>query len=379
VIVGVPREVKIGERRVALTPEGAASLRSSGARVLVERGAGRGSGFADEDYAAVGAAVVERSAVFGESDLVVKVKEPIGEEPELLRPGQTLFCYLHLAAEPRLARRLLNRGVIAIAYETVQLSDGSLPLLAPMSAITGRLAVQVGASLLQSDHGGRGVLLGGVMGVPPGTVVVLGAGTVGTHAVRVAVGLGARVVAIDRRASALEAIDRAFGGAVETRVSTPEVVAGAVAEADLVVGAVLVPGARAPMVVSREMVQSMVAGSAIVDVAVDQGGCVATTRPTSHETPTYVEEGVTHYAVPNIPALVPRTATLALTRTTLPYVQAIASLGTCDAVLSDPALAHGLTIWDDRVVCAPTAAALGLPATDPDLILSGRVSLKLTA
>jgi alanine dehydrogenase len=237
----------------------------------------------------------------------------------------------------------------------------------------------IGASLLQSDHGGRGILLGGVMGVPPGTVVVLGTGTVGTNAVRVAVGLGARVVAIDRRASALEAIDRAFGGAVETRVSTPEVVAGAVAEADLVVGAVLVPGARAPMVVTREMVRSMVEGSVIVDVAVDQGGCVATTRPTSHETPTYVDEGVIHYAVPNIPALVPRTATLALTSATLPYVQALVSTGTRAALASDPALTHGLTVWDDRVVCAPTAAALGVPATDPVAMLSLPSFLKMSA
>jgi alanine dehydrogenase len=378
-VVGIPREIKIGERRVALTPDGARALGASGARVLVERGAGVGSGFADDAYAAAGATLVDRAAVFGDSDLVVKVKEPLDDEPERLHAGQTLFCYLHLAAAPELARRLLARGLVAIAYETVQATDGSLPLLAPMSAITGRLAVQVGAGLLQSDHGGRGVLLGGVPGVPPGSVVVLGAGTVGTNAVQIAVGLGARVLVVDRNPAALARLDAVYQGRVETLVGAAEAIGRAVRGADLVVGAVLVPGARAPVLVSRAMVEAMAPGSAIVDVAVDQGGCVATTRPTTHAQPTYVEAGVVHYAVPNMPALVPRTATLALTNVTLPYVQALAAEGAPAALRADPALARGLTIWDHRLTCAATAAALGLPAAEPAAILAGPPSLALSA
>ncbi len=378
-LVGVPREIKVAERRVALTPSGAAALRASGAQVLVERGAGLGSGFADAEYAQVGAALVDRASVYGESDLVVKVKEPIGDEPALLRPGQTLFCYLHLAAAPDLARRLLRRDVVAIAYETVQLPDGSLPLLTPMSAVTGRLAVQIGAALLQSDQGGRGVLLGGVPGVPPGLVVVLGAGTVGGNAVHIAVGLGARVIAVDRNPRVLANLDQAHGGRVETLVPTADALARLLPTADLLIGAVLVPGARAPVIVSREMVQSMLPGSAIVDVAVDQGGCVATTHPTTHDAPTYVESGVIHYAVTNMPALVPRTSTLALTNATLPYVQALATAGVPAALRADPALARGVAIWRDHVTCAPTAAALGLPATDLAAALDGRARLPLSA
>jgi alanine dehydrogenase len=378
-VVGVPKEIKVGERRVALTPDGARTLRSRGARVFVERGAGDGSGFADDEYAAAGAQLVDRATVFGASDLVVKVKEPVDDEPDLLHPGQTLFCYLHLAAAPALARRLLARGLIAVAYETVQAPDGSLPLLIPMSQITGRLAVQLGAALLQSDHGGRGVLLGGVPGVRPGTVVVLGAGSVGSNAIQVAVGLGARVIAVDRSAAALAVLDRAYHGRIETLVGSPDAIAQAVAEADLVIGAVLVPGARAPVVVSCSMVQSMAAGSVIVDVAVDQGGCVATTRPTTHEAPTYVEAGVLHYAVTNMPALAPRTASRALTNATLPYVEALAVRGSAAALEADPTLAHGLTIWDDRITCAPTAAALRLPAADGSAAHPGRVALALSA
>jgi alanine dehydrogenase len=378
-LVGVPREIKVGERRVALTPSGVAALRAGGASVLVERGAGLGSGFADEEYAAAGAALVDRATVFGRSELVVKVKEPVDDEPDLLRPGQVLFCYLHLAAVPDLARRLLRRDVVAIAYETVQLPDGSLPLLTPMSAVTGRLAVQIGASLLQSDHGGRGLLLGGVPGVPPGTVVVLGAGIVGGNAIRLAVGLGARVIAVDRSPRVLATVDSTYGGRVETLVPAADALARLIPSADLVIGAVLVPGARAPVLVSRSMVQSMAPGSVVVDVAVDQGGCVATTRPTTHDAPTYVEEGVVHYAVTNMPALVPRTSTLALTNATLPYVLALAGSGVQAALRADPALARGVAIWRDRVANAPTAAALGLPAADLASLLDGRARLPLSA
>ncbi|HWP29427.1 MAG TPA: alanine dehydrogenase [Chloroflexota bacterium] len=369
--VGVPREIKVGERRVGLTPDGVAALRARGIEVLVEHGAGLGSGFTDEAYAAAGARLVERATVFGESELLVKVKEPVSDEPELLQPGQTLFCYLHLAGLPDLARRLLGRGLLAIAYEQVQRPDGSLPLLAPMSAIAGRLAVQVGATLLQSDHGGRGVLLGGVAGVPPATVVVLGAGTVGSHAVRTAVGLGARVIVVNRSTPRLEALDQLYAGRVETLVPAGERLAHVVQSADLLIGAVLVPGARAPVLVSRAMVEAMQPGSVIVDVAVDQGGCVATTRPTTHEAPTYVEAGVIHYAVPNMPALVPRTATLALTNSTLPYVLALATAGVPAALRADPALARGVVIWDDQVPSAPVAEALGLPAADLATLLAG--------
>jgi alanine dehydrogenase len=367
--VGVPRETKTGEYRVGLTPDGAAALNGVGAAVLVERGAGSGSGFADEDYVTAGATSVDRATLFRESELIVKVKEPVGEEPELLRDGQTLFCYLHLAALPDLTRRLLERGIIAIAYETVELSDGSFPLLAPMSAIAGRLATQVGAQLLQSDRGGRGVLLGGVPGVPPATTVVIGVGTVGRNAIQIAVGLGSRVVAVNRSVGALAALDEAYAGRVETLISNPTALAGVLRRADLVVGAVLAPGARAPVVVSRAMVREMPAGSVIVDVAVDQGGCVETTRPTSHAEPTYTEEGVIHYAVPNMPALVPRTGTLALTNATLPYLLALETAGTRAALQADPALARGLTIWGDRLLYAPTAAALGLPASDVGEVL----------
>ncbi|MBX5491437.1 MAG: alanine dehydrogenase [Chloroflexi bacterium] len=367
--VGVPRETKTGEQRVALTPGGAATLRAHGVPVLVEYGAGEGSGFSDEAYAAAGARLVDRATLFAESELVVKVKEPVGDEPELLHAGQVLFAYLHLAAAPELARRLLARGIVAIAYELVRLPDGTMPLLVPMSMIAGRLAVQVGSSLLQRDHGGRGVLLGGMPGVLPGTVVVLGAGTVGSQAVQVAVGLGARVVAVDRHPRPLMALDQRYGGRVETLISEAAALERLLPGADLVVGAVLAPGGRAPVVVSRAMVRTMPPGSVIVDVAVDQGGCIETTRPTSHAAPTYVDEGVIHYAVPNMPALVPRTATLALTNATLPYVLALATQGLMPALQADPALARGVTIWRDRLTCAPTAAAVGLPATDIDMVL----------
>jgi alanine dehydrogenase len=374
-LVGVPREIKPGERRVALTPAGVSALRAREAGVLVERGAGTGSGFADSEYLAAGAMLGDRDMVFEDSDLIVKVKEPLEDEPELLHSGQALFCYLHLAAVPELARRLLARGLIAIAYETVELADGSYPLLAPMSAIAGRLAVQVGATLLQSDHGGRGVLLGGVPGVSPGTVVVVGIGSVGWNAVQVAAGLGARVIAVNRSIDTLEALERTYGGRVETLSLNAATLAHVIPEADLVVGGVLVPGARAPALVTRAMVGSMAPGSVIVDVAVDQGGCVATTHPTSHDAPTYVEEGVIHYAVPNMPALVPRTATLALTNATLPYVQALAEQGVAPALRADPALARGLTIWDDGVAYAPTAAALGLPTVDAAALLAETASV----
>lgn len=378
-IIGVPKEIKDHEYRVALLPSAAYQLVKRGHQVLVERNAGAGAGYPDADYEQAGATMIsEHRAVFEKADLIVKVKEPLPPEYPLLRQGQILFTYLHLAASRSLTEAMLKSGVTGIAYETIEVNR-RLPLLEPMSEIAGRMSVLVGGYFLAKHHGGSGVLLGGVPGVPPGSVVVLGAGTVGSNAVQIAVGLGARVLAVDRNPAALARLDAAYHGRVETLIGSADAIARAVSGADLVVGAVLVPGARAPVLVSRAMVEAMAPGSAIVDVAVDQGGCVATTRPTTHTAPTYVEAGVVHYAVPNMPALVPRTATLALTNATLPYLQELVVDGTVPALRADPALARGLTIWGDRVTCAPTAAALGLPAADPAPLLAARGPLALSA
>lgn len=362
-VVGVPREIKPQEHRVAVTPAGVEVLRRHGHRVLVQAGAGEGSGFADGDYAAAGAEVVSSAEeVYGRAELVLKVKEPQPEEYGLLRPEQMLFTYLHLAPEPRLTRALVERGVTAIAYETVQREDGSLPLLTPMSEIAGRMAPQVGAHFLLRPQGGRGVLLGGVPGVPPGDVVILGGGVVGTNAARVALGLGARVTVVDVNPARLRALDDLFRGHVTTLMSNPYNIARVVQRADLLIGAVLVPGARAPHLVTEEMVRTMKPGSVIVDVAIDQGGSIATCdRVTTHEDPTYVKHGVVHYAVANMPGAVPRTSTLALTNATLPYALRLADLGFERAVREDPALARGVNTCRGRVTHPAVAEAHGLP------------------
>ena len=363
--IGVPREIKSNENRVALTPAGVHALVQAGHTVVVERGAGEGSGFADSAYAEAGAELAaEASAVWETADLVLKVKEPLPEEYRFFRPGLVLFTYLHLAAEENLTRALLDRGVTALAYETVQLEDGSLPLLTPMSEVAGRMAPQVGAHFLEKVHGGRGVLLGGVPGVPPADVVIIGGGTVGRNAARIALGLGARVTVLDIRPEVLRWFDDTYGGRITTLMSNEYNVAQAVRRADLLIGAVLIPGARAPRLVSEDMVRSMKPGSVIIDVAVDQGGSIATIdRVTTHDRPTYERFGVVHYAVANMPGAVPRTSTLALTNVTLPYVLKLAELGVEEAVRRDPALARGVNTYRGRLTHRAVAEAHGLPYT----------------
>jgi alanine dehydrogenase len=364
VIVGVPAERKEGENRVALTPDGAAELVAHGHTVLVERGAGRGSAIADAEYARAGARIVDAAEAWGAS-LVVKVKEPLPEEFGFLRADQVLFCYLHLAAHPGVARALLDAGTCAIAYETVQTGNGTLPLLAPMSEVAGRMAPQIGAHFLERDHGGRGVLLGGAPGVRPARVVVIGAGNVGWNAAWIAQGMEAEVVLLDRNIDRLRFVDQIHRGRIMTLASNRGTVARAVAEADLVIGAVLVPGGRAPTVITEDMVRAMRPGSVIVDVAIDQGGCVEGIHETTHAEPVYERHGVLHYAVGNIPGAVPHTSTYALTNATLPYVLALATHGVADAVAREPALAGGVSTVAGRITNAAVAEALGLEAVDP--------------
>jgi alanine dehydrogenase len=363
VVVGVPREIKTGEQRVSLTPPGARALTEAGHRVLVETGAGLGSGIRDDEYAAAGGTLGDAGRVWSEAELVLKVKEPIPSEYPRLKRDQILFTYLHLAAVPELARALQQAGAVAIGYETVQRADGSLPLLTPMSEVAGRLAVQEGAFYLGTAHGGRGILLSGVPGVPRGNVTILGGGTAGTSAARVAVGLGADVSVLDVNLDRLRHLDDLFGGAVVTLASNSFNIAQVVQRADLLIGAVLVAGARAPVLVTGAMVERMKPGAVIVDVAVDQGGCVATIRPTTLLEPVYHVGGVLHYGVANMPALVPRTSTFALTNATLPYVLALATRGVVAAVTGDPALARGVNVWRGRLVHPGVAQALGEPAT----------------
>jgi len=370
-IVGVPREIKPGEQRVALTPAGAHALVEAGHRVLVEQDAGGGSGFRDDEYAKVGASLAPVEEVWATAELILKVKEPIAEEYGRLRRGQILFTYLHLAAVPALTAALRRADVIAIAYETVQRADGSLPLLTPMSEVAGRLAVLEGAHHLGKAHGGRGILLSGVPGVPPGNVVILGAGTVGVNAARTAIGLGADVALLDVNLDRLRHVDELFGGRVATLASNAFNVAQVAPRADLLVGAVLVAGARAPCLVTRAMVERMKDGAVIVDVAVDQGGCVETIRPTTLMEPTYRVGTVVHYGVANMPALVPRTSTFALTNATLPYVLELAGRGVTAALRGSPALAHGINVWRGGIVHPGVAESVGEPATPLDRLVGG--------
>jgi alanine dehydrogenase len=368
--VGCPKEIKNNENRVGLTPGGARSFVAAGHEVTVERGAGERSGFADAEYEAVGARLAASAAeVFGEAELVLKVKEPQPAELELLEPGQILFTYLHLAPDPEQARGLLRRKVTAIAYETIHDGTGRLPLLTPMSEVAGRMAAHVGAFYLQQPNGGRGMLLGGVPGVPPAHVVVLGAGVVGMNAIKVAVGMGARVTALDRSLPTLRYVDDIFGNKVETLWSNEQHVEEAVAQADLVIGAVLIPGAAAPRLVTRQMLRRMRPGSVIVDVAVDQGGCVETTHPTTHADPVYFVDGVLHYAVANMPGALPRTSTIALTNATLPYALRLANGGLRDALRADPGFLAGLNAFDGQLTCRPVAESLGQAYADPSQVL----------
>ena len=363
-IIGVPKEIKDYEYRVSLTPDGARVLLQAGHRVVVEPSAGQGSGFSDDAYRQAGVQVAgSKAEVFQQADLIVKVKEPQLSECALFRPGQVLFTYLHLASLPDLTKALVAADITAIAYETVEARDHSLPMLRPMSEIAGRLAVQIGAHYLGTVQGGRGLLLAGVPGVPPAHVAVLGAGVVGTSAVRIAVGMGARVTVINLDLDRLRFLDDLYGGRIATCAATASAIERAVVDADLVIGAVLVPGARAPKVVSRALVKKMKPGSVIVDVAVDQGGCCETTRPTTHSDPVYVVDGVLHYCVTNMPGIVPHTSTLALTNTTLPYIVRLASEGVEKAIRSDPGLAKGVNVMNGRITCQGVADAHGLRFT----------------
>jgi len=362
VIVGVPREVKDREYRVSTTPAGAREFVAHGHTVLVEAGAGIGSGFADDEYEAIGARIVEtHEAVFAEADMIVKVKEPVAAEYELLREGQVLFTYLHLAADEPLTHALIERRVQAVAYETVQLANGPLPLLQPMSEVAGRMSVQVGAHYLEETHGGRGMLLGGVPGVPEADVVIVGGGIVGTNAAQVALGMGANVTILDMNIERLRFLDQILHGRVHTLGSNSHNIAEAVRGADLVIGSVLIPGKRAPKLVTQEMVDTMRAGAVMVDVAIDQGGCFETSKPTSHSDPVFDVGGVTHYCVTNMPGAVPRTSTLALSNVTLPYGLALADRGLVEAATRDPALAKGVNVIDGQVTYAGVAEAFGLP------------------
>jgi alanine dehydrogenase len=368
--VGVPREVKTHEYRVAITPAGVHELIRHGHQVVIESNAGLGSAVPDDEYVAAGAAILPAAAdVWAEADLLLKVKEPIEQEYGYLRQGQILFTFLHLAASEPCTRALVNSGTTAIAYETVELADRSLPLLAPMSEVAGRMATQVGAAALQRPYGGRGVLLGGVPGVAPGRVVVIGAGVSGINAATIALGMGASVALLDKNMARLREADRLFGGAVETLASTALQVERSVLAADLVIGAVLVPGARAPRLVTNDLVRQMKSGSVLVDISIDQGGCFEDSRPTTHDDPTFPIHGSLFYCVANMPGAVPYTSTLALTNVTLPYILEIADRGWLDACASDPALALGLNVHAGEVVNESVAAAHGLSYRSLDSLL----------
>jgi len=368
--VGIPREIKDHEYRVSMVPAGVAALVQAGHTVLVQDGAGVGSGVENAAYEAAGGVIVtDAAAVYRRADLILKVKEPQEQEVAMLRRGQILFTYLHLAPQPRLTRSLLDSGVTAVAYETITDGDGNLPLLTPMSEVAGRMSIQVGAFYLQKTLGGRGILLGAVPGVPPGDVVILGGGTVGINAAMMATGLGARVTILDRSLPRLRYLDEIFRGGVVTIYSTPAYVAESARRADVLVGAVLIPGASAPRLVSRDMVGTMKKGAVIVDVAVDQGGCIETTHPTTHSAPTYEVDGVTHYCVANMPGAVPRTSTFALTNATLRYVLKIAGRGFRDAALEDPTLRAGVNTHAGKVTHEAVANSQGLPYVPLDSLL----------
>jgi len=369
--IGVPKEIKNHEYRVGLTPASVREVVSNGHEVLVESGAGAGIGAADSDYAQAGAKIIAGAEeVFAQAEMIVKVKEPQAVERKRLRRGQVLFTYLHLAPDPEQTRDLVASGAVCIAYETITAPGGGLPLLAPMSEVAGRMAVQAGAHCLEKAQGGMGILLGGVPGVPPAKIVILGAGVVGTNAAQIAVGSGAQVVIIDRSLDALRRMDHLFGARVVTAFANRDNIERHVLSADLVIGAVLVPGAEAPKLVTREMVSRMKPGSVLVDVAIDQGGCFETSRPTTHADPTYVVDGVVHYCVANMPGGVPRTSTYALNNATLPFVMALASQGHAKAMKANPHLLAGLNVFDGKVTYKGVAEALGYPFYEAQSVLA---------
>jgi alanine dehydrogenase len=360
--IGVPKEIKRQEFRVGLVPGGVRQLVQAGHTVFIEQGAGLGSNITDQDFIDAGAQILPTADdVWSSSEMIIKVKEPLGDEHARIQPEQIIYTYFHLAAVPELLPVLLEKRVTAVAYETIQLSDRSLPLLKPMSEVAGRLAPQVGARCLEKRFGGKGVLLGGVPGVPRGRVVILGGGVVGTHAAKIAVGMGARVSVVDVDLARLNYLDDIFGSAIDTVFSNPDNIAAAVCEADLVIGAVLIPGAKAPKLVTRDLICQMAPGSVVVDVAVDQGGCIETCRPTTHDDPTYVIDGVVHYCVANMPGSVPRTSTFALTNTTLRYALAIARHGLSKTIAAHPEVGLGVNTFQGHVTHPAVADSLNTP------------------
>ena len=364
--IGVPNENKVLENRVGLTPASVRELVHHGHEVLVEPNGGQGIGATDDEYARAGASIArDAAAVYAHAEMIVKVKEPQANERAMLKPGQVLFTYLHLAPDPEQTRALVESGAIAIAYETVTSASSGSPPLAPMSEVAGRMAVQAGAYYLEKPHGGLGVLIGGVPGVDPAKVVVLGGGVVGSHAIDIALGMGADVWVLDRSVDVLRRLWAQYGRPLNTVYSTRDAIERHVTQADLVIGGVLIPGASAPKLVSAELVKRMKAGSVVVDVAIDQGGCFETSRPTTHADPVYVVDGVTHYCVANMPGAVPRTSTYALNNATLPFVQALADKGWRKALADDAHLRNGLNVANGRVTCKPVAEAQGYKFVDP--------------
>jgi alanine dehydrogenase len=363
-IIGVPKEIKNHEYRVGLVPAGVRALVRFGHTVFIQAEAGAGSGITDEEFILAGAQILSTAAeVYQRAEMIIKVKEPLAVEFPLLQEGQILFTYLHLAPAPELTLALLEQKVIGVAYETIQLPDGSLPLLTPMSVVAGRMAVQIGAHYLEKGFGGRGVLLGGVPGVARGKVTILGAGTVGTNAAKIAIGLGAYVTILDNNSQRLTYLDDIFGTRINTLMSNYYNISESVRDAHLLIGAVLIPGAKSPKLATREMIRSMKKGTVVVDVSVDQGGCCETTRPTTHDDPVYLVDGVIHYGVTNMPAAVARTSTFALTNVTLPYALELANKGFPKALQDNPALSRGLNICNGEVTCENVARDLGLPLT----------------
>ena len=376
-LIGVPKEIKAQEFRVGMTPAGVRELAGNGHQVLVQRSAGEGIGLTDALYAAAGATIVDSAEqVFAETDLVVKVKEPQAQECRWLRPGQTLFTYLHLAADLKQAELLMDSGATCIAYETITSQQGGLPLLAPMSLVAGRLSVQAGAHHMEVHQGGNGTLLGGVPGVAPAKVLVLGGGVVGSSALRVALGMGADVTVIDRSVSKLAELDEQYRGQLRTIYSTAESIEEHAREADLIIGAVLIPGASAPKLISANMLRLLKPGTVLVDVAIDQGGCFETSRPTTHADPTYVIDDVVHYCVANMPGAVARTATLALTNATLPYVVRLASKGSRETLLSDEHFSAGLNVFEGQLTHQAVAEALDTVWRRPSEVLNQSPQLR---
>jgi alanine dehydrogenase len=375
VIIGLPKEIKDNEYRVGLTPAGVRALHEAGHIVIVERSAGEGSGFEDSLYNRAGASLIDSAdEVWAKADMIVKVKEPIAPEYPRMREGQLLFTYLHLAPDKELTKQLLDRKVTGIAYETITDRKGTLPLLTPMSEVAGRMAIQVGAHYLEKMSGGRGILLGGVPGVPAARVVIIGGGVVGTNSAKMAVGMGAHVTIIDNNLDRLRELDDIFLSKISTLASSAYMIHDAISQADLIVGAVLVPGAAAPKLVTQKMLKDVPNGAVIVDVAVDQGGCIETTHPTTHSNPTFYVEGVLHYCVANMPGAVPRTSTFALTNATLPYALKLANKGFYDAIASDSGLKEGINTYNGHCTYEAVASAQGIPFTSLDSLITNKAT-----